>query len=118
MKSNEIIKDSDLNSLLNKVEVGLKQIYGDKLKKIILYGSYARDQEVNGSDLDFMALLDLSDEEIESKNEEVLELTVELSTRYGIFVSIIKNNLEFFNEWVDTLPYFKNVLVDGINIYG
>lgn len=118
MKSKEMIKDSNLYSLLNEVEVGLKQIFGDKLRKIILYGSYARSQEVNGSDLDLMALLDLSDEEIESKNEEVLELTVELSTRYGLLISIVKNNVEFFNEWVDTLPYFKNVLVDGINIYG
>jgi uncharacterized protein len=118
MKSKEMIRDSNLYNIVNEVEVGLKEIFGDKLRKIILYGSYARAQEVNGSDLDLMALLDLSDEEIESKNEEVLELTVELSTRYGIFISIVKNNVEFFNEWVDTLPYFKNVIDEGINIYG
>jgi len=76
------------------------------------------DSHLIGSDLDLMALLDLSDEEIESKNEEVLELTVELSTRYGVFISIVKNNIGFFNEWVDTLPYFKNVIDEGINIYG
>jgi len=118
MKSKEMIRDSNLYNIVNEIEVGLKEIFGDKLRKIILYGSYAREQEVNGSDLDLMALLDLTDEEIESKNEEVLELTVELSTRYGIFISIVKNNEEFFNEWVDTLPYFKNVIDEGINIYG
>ncbi len=118
MKSKEMIKDSNLHSLLNEIEDGLKQIYGDKLKKIILYGSYAREQEANGSDLDLMLLLDLTDEEIESTNEEVLELTVDLTTRYGIFISIVKNNFDFFYEWVDALPYFKNVISDGINIYG
>ncbi len=113
-----MIKDSHLYSLLNEIEGGLKQIYGDRLSKIILYGSYARGQEANGSDLDLMILLDLTDEEIEKTNEEVLELTVDLTTRYGIFISIVKNNVDFFYEWVDTLPYFKNVISDGINIYG
>jgi len=113
-----MIKDGNLQSLLNEIKNGLQQIYGDKLKNIILYGSYARAQEVNGSDLDLMVLLDLSDEEIESKNEEVLELTVDLTTCYGIVISVVKNNVDFFNEWVDTLPYFKNVLADGIDIYG
>lgn len=117
MKSKAQIKDSNLYSLLDEIKDGLQQIYGDKLKNIILYGSYAREQEENGSDLDLMALLDLSDEEIESKNEEVLELTVDLTTRYGVLISIVKNNIDFFNEWVDTLPYFKNVLADGIDIY-
>ncbi len=65
-----------------------------------------------------MVLLDLSEEEIESTKEEVLELTVGLTTRYGIFISIVKNNFDFFNEWVDTLPYFKNAISDGIAIYG
>ncbi len=117
MKSKAIIKDSNLYSLLNEIEDGLEKIYGEKLRKIILYGSYAREQEANGSDLDLMVLLDLPDKEIESTNEEVLELTVDLTTRYGIFISIVKNNVDFFNEWVDTLPYFKNVISDGIDIY-
>jgi len=118
MKSKEMIKDSNLYKLINELENGLKQIYGDSLRKIILYGSYAREQEANGSDLDLMVLLDLSEEEIENTNEDVLELTVDLTTRYGIFISIVKNNIDFFNEWVDTLPYFKNVISDGIDIYG
>jgi len=118
MKSKSVIKDSNLYNLLNEIEDGLKQIYGDKLRKIILYGSYAREQEANGSDLDLMVLLDLPDKEIEGTNEEVLELTVDLTTRYGIFISIVKNNVNFFNEWVDTLPYFKNIISDGIDIYG
>ncbi len=118
MKSKAIIKNSNLYSLLNEIENGLKQIYGDKLRKIILYGSYAREQEANRSDLDLMVLLDLPDEEIEGTNEEVLELTVDLTTRHGIFISIVKNNVDFFNEWVETLPYFKNVISDGIDIYG
>ena len=118
MKSKSVIKDSNLYNLLNEIEDGLKQIYGDKLRKIILYGSYAREQEANGSDLDLMVLLDLPDKEIEGTNEEVLELTIDLTTRYGIFISIVKNNVNFFNEWVDTLPYFKNIISDGIDIYG
>ena len=118
MKTNKIIKNSRLSDLLEELESGLKQIYGQSLKKIILYGSYAREQQKPGSDLDLMILLDLKENDIYKYDNAVLELTVDLTTRYGIFVSVVKNNIEFFDEWVDTLPYFKNVMTEGVALYG
>ncbi len=86
MKSKEMIKASNIYGLLSEIKDGLQHIYGDKLRKVILYGSYARSEEANGSDVDLMALLDLP-------------------------------NVDFFDEWVDTLPYFRNVMAEGIDIY-
>lgn len=67
MKSKEMIKDSNIYGLLNEIKDGLQHIYGDKLRKVILYGSYARSEEANGSDVDLMALLDLPDCTSQSK---------------------------------------------------
>ncbi len=117
MKTKRIIKDSRLSDLLGKLESGLKQIYGRSLRKIILYGSYAREKQEPGSDLDLMILLDLEEKDIYKYDEAVLELTVDLTTCHGIYVSVVKNNIEFFDEWVDTLPYFKNVITEGIALY-
>lgn len=65
-----------------------------------------------------MILLDLKENDIYKHDDAVLELTVDLTTRYGIFVSVVKNNIDFFDEWVDTLPYFKNVTTEGVTLYG
>ena len=57
-------------------EVG--RILGDSLSKIILYGSYARGDYHDGSDMDLMILTDLSDQEIEKEEKKVFDLAFEL----------------------------------------
>jgi len=103
--------------LLKEIEQELKNIFGSKLKKIILYGSYARKMSDAGSDLDIMALVDMNQEEIKKIHDKVLDVTVDLTTRYGIVLSIIENNYDHFYDWVDVIPFFKNVQLEGVELY-
>ena len=50
-----------LNSLLKQYIEEIGKIYGEHLKFVILYGSYARGDFRPESDIDIMILLDLSD---------------------------------------------------------
>ncbi len=118
MRTTGINKDQRLSNLLDELEHGLKEIYSESLRKIFLYGSYAREQSEPGSDLDLMVLCDLDENDIRKYDEAVLELTIKLTTRYGILVSVVANNVDYFYEWVDTLPYFKDVITEGITLYG
>ena len=50
------------NNVKNAIEQflqGLNKILGKRLKKVILYGSYARGDYNNSSDIDIMILTDL-----------------------------------------------------------
>ncbi len=107
-----------LDNLLKEIEKGLKNIYGSKLRKIIIYGSYAKKTNDEGSDLDIMALVDMQQEEIKKMHDRVLDVTVDLSVRYGVVLSIIEDNYDHFNEWVDVIPFYKNIERDGVRIYG
>lgn len=46
-----------IRKLMKELKEGLVQIYGDKLKAVYLYGSYARGDYREGSDVDVMLLL-------------------------------------------------------------
>jgi len=107
-----------IENLFCEIEQELKKIFGSKLKKIMLYGSYARKSNDQSSDLDIMVLVDMDQEEIKKNHEKVLDVTVDLTTRYGIVLSIIENNYNYFYEWIDVLPFFKNVEREGIELYG
>ena len=98
MKNLSMLKDRKEYNLLIEIEANLKKIYGTKLQKIILYGSYARNEQVPGSDLDVMVLLDLEEEEIREYSEAVLDLAVNLTTRYGLL-----------------FPYRKAILIFSMN---
>ncbi len=108
----------DAETLLQELEKNLEDIYGNKLRKIILYGSYARGNYDEGSDLDVMVLVDMDETEIKKKRDEILDVTVDLTTRYGIVLSIIENNYNYFYDWLDVLPFFTNVEREGVSIYG
>ncbi len=112
------IEDLDIAPLLSDLEKRLKGIYDNKLKKVLLYGSYARGDNVEGSDVDIMVLVDMEDKEIKRQRDKILDTIVDLTTQYGIVLSIIENNYGHFYKWADVLPFFSNIEREGVNIYG
>ena len=49
--------DGAVRSLLTELKSGLARIYGDRLKAVYLYGSYARGEEDRESDIDVLVVL-------------------------------------------------------------
>jgi len=74
--------------ILNEVKKTLKNIYGNKLKKIILYGSYARGEAEEGSDIDLIILLDRMAEYIQER-KKYFDAIWELDLKYDTVISII-----------------------------
>ena len=54
-----------IKMLLDQYTEILRKIYGNHLKTVILYGSYARGDYKADSDIDIMILLDLSDMDVD-----------------------------------------------------
>lgn len=97
--------------LLRELKEGLGRIYGDRLKGLYLYGSYARGDAQAESDVDVMIVLD----DYESYGQEIDRtggLISELSLEYGISISrvIVKES-----QWLNReTPLLGNIHLDGI----
>jgi len=48
----------DIQPILDELKVGLKRIYGTRLKQVILFGSFARGEAEPDSDIDVAVVLD------------------------------------------------------------
>ena len=92
----------------------VKRILGDKLTKIIVYGSYARGDYREDSDVDIMILTKLSEEEIRAIKNDIYDLAFEVEMSTGIELSPIIKNDEQYEYWVDTLPFYRNVRDEGV----
>ena len=108
--------DNKLNIALPVLESKLKQLFGDKLRKIILYGSYASGNYDIESDVDILAII--NDKNFGRYNRELSKIELELFNEYGFLFSIIPENEDYFLKNSDLLPFFRNVSAEGVIVYG
>lgn len=94
----------------------IKEILGDTLDAVIVYGSYARDDYSEFSDIDVMILVSLMAEQIKEIEDKISDLAFDYMTKYRVDISPVVINTEHFNEWADNLPYYRNVRNEGIKI--
>lgn len=101
-------------AILGEVYNACNLIFGTALKDAYLYGSYARGDYHAESDIDILLTVDLSPEGISSCRSSIAELASELSLRHDITVSVSIKPFEQFVRYADVLPYYRNVLAEGI----
>jgi len=77
----------NVNSIVYKFLQDLKRILGEKLAKVIVYGSYARGDYRDNSDVDIMILVKMSDEEIRTVKNDIYDLAFDVEMSTGIELS-------------------------------
>lgn len=95
-----------------------KMILKDKMSKVILYGSYARGDYHENSDIDIMILTSLTDYEIEKIENKIFDLAFDFQMKYLVDISVVIKNEEQFNYWLGALPFYDNVQREGIVLGG
>lgn len=104
--------------IIEKYAHQVKQILGETLCKVIIYGSYARGDFTENSDIDVMVLTTLKDEESSSTAYQLYDLAFEYQLEYGIGISVIVKNEKQFNYWLGALPFYDNINREGMVIDG
>lgn len=109
---------SDIQSDMDLYVSGIKKIYGRHLKQIILFGSYARGDFREDSDIDIMILLDISDLELKTYQHQLSEYTFDFNLDHDLDIKPITKNEDFFNKWAVNYPFYANIRKEGVNLYG
>lgn len=107
-----------IRNIIYGFAVELRRLLGNDLSKVILYGSYARGDFGESSDVDVMILVKISPELIEKVEESIFDLAFDIEMEHGIHISPIIKNEEQFEYWADVLPFYRNVRNEGVEING
>ena len=70
--------------LIDEYVEDVKDLFGEHLRAVILFGSYARGDFREDSDVDIMILIDFDDNETERYREKLSELNYDYLDKYGI----------------------------------
>ena len=96
----------------------LKPIYGDALKSVVLFGSYARGEENEASDVDLMLLLDMTEEEISKTDHALGKARFQMDCIDPMLdIPPVTIPLRRFLKWKSVHPFYQNILEDGVTLY-
>ncbi len=109
---------SELQVILEQVKNASIQLYGDWLNKIILYGSYARGDYTDESDIDIMIVLNCEPDEIKKLRSPTAEMTSDISLEKEVLLSVLLRDKKHYENNADFLPFYKNIEKEGVTVYG
>ena len=101
---------------INEFVTEANKMFGNRIKKIILYGSYARGDFNTSSDIDIMILTNFTDDELVQYRSEIVELAydIEWDNKFDIHLSPLVKNVDIFNYWLEEMPFYMNVQKEGV----
>ena len=105
-------------NIISEIMHILQQSLGDNLIRIVLYGSYARGDYNNFSDIDIFILVNNEKIELNRILRQISDSLFELDLKYNITINPLIENIDIFNEYKENYLLFENIEKEGIVLYG
>jgi len=103
--------DRETESLISRVKAHLIKMYGDRIKRVILYGSCVRGEATKDSDIDVLVLVDESLNPFEVR-ESLSDLLFDILLEEGELVSVMAIPENLFENYDS--PFMLNVRKEGV----
>lgn len=112
--SNSDIRLEKYSEMLGKLVPGLIDIFRDDSVKIILYGSAARGEDTDESDIDIAVIAASYTNQMK---QETIDFSADIGLEYDRLVSVHMIEEDKFAEWADIMPFYQNIKKDGIVLW-
>lgn len=104
-------------SILGEVYSACSAIFNEDIKDAYLYGSYARGDYSSESDVDILVTASLDRTELAKFRYALASVSSDLSLKHNVTVSLTVKPHDDFMLYSTTLPFYTNVIKEGIK-YG
>lgn len=104
---------ADIEPLLCELRAALDELYGDRLAKLILYGSFARGDAGEGSDVDVMVVLH-GDVDTWEEIKRTTDVAYPLQLEHEELIALLPVSLEAYEK--KGSPLMMNVRNEGVTL--
>ena len=102
--------------ILSRVSELARTVFPQQQCETILYGSYARGDYDEESDMDIMVLADVPRAELGRYKTPFLRLASELGLANDILISITLKDRETFERYLSAVPFYQAVRREGVSV--
>lgn len=101
------------NIILKEFKAELEKLYGRRLKNIVLYGSWARGEATEDSDIDMAVVLE-GDIKPGKEIDRMIDIITDINLKYGVLLSIYPvAEIDYLNL---KSPLLMNVRREGVPV--
>lgn len=94
---------------------GLREIFAENVSQIILYGSVARREATEESDIDIAVIIE--DIPISTVREKFIEWNSEMDMKYNKVFSIVDIEKSKIDKWGKVIPFYRNIQEEGVILW-
>ena len=113
----QVLVQNKLNTVMNAFVAGCKELFGDKLSDVRLFGSYARGDYAGDSDIDIMVILDMNEDDVRKSLSSVCRIASDIDLEYNTHIIPILQNMREYELHKETYGFFRNVEREGVSHY-
>lgn len=103
-----------IQEIVNKYATEAKREFGSSLKAVILYGSCARGDFDNESDIDIMILLDMKPDEIPLVRKRMRPIANHLDLEYDCVISATFQSYATFEYYKEASVFYHTIESEGV----
>ena len=108
--------DQEYNIIIDRIAKAYRAVYGAQLDRVLVYGSYARGDYDDFSDIDLVAIVRGNRSELQESLKKVWDVSSDLELEYETIVSPTVIPYDEFEQYRDDLPYYRNIANEGVRI--
>ena len=107
---------AEVETIVSNMAHQIKAELGEKLNSVILYGSYARGDFEEYSDVDVMVLVNTPHEHIKKYWDTIVNIAIELGWENNLLISPVIQSIEIFEKYKEASGFYKSVIAEGVQI--
>ncbi len=111
----ELNSNKELMRAIRAMSKDLQSIYGDSLREIVLYGSYARGTQTDESDVDIALILD--GKPTGRMTDKMIDCVAAYELECDKVLSVIDIQSGQYDNWKTSLPFYMNIDREGISLW-
>lgn len=106
--------EEKIKEVVTKFAKEAKKIYGASLCDVILYGSCARGDYAEDSDIDIMILMDVAQEEIGKARRQIVDISDQIDLEYDVVLAPVIQNYQLYQQYMPVSRFYQNVQREGV----